>query len=479
MCEGVADGGKGRTDDDRTDEHPGRELAGDDRIGLETADGAEKHQSDREAHGVNAALDDRVEHDDRREEREPADCRNEPGEHDEEDQTRPECREGRNEESEREARGDLSWRVSRPDGGVEFRPYRGSIAPNPRSRHRDCSAFEEDELIGDATNIHRVALALNVDRDTAVALAVALLAVIALGAAAATLDSAVALGSSGDADGGLGSGSGDGIGVGSGSGPLFSGEFAGELPTICFPWLREPPALAGIGLLLVGLFAAIYRDCRSVFASSVVCAAAAVPIGMLWLLFAFCSPPFGSPEAEKNEVGFPIAPSDANETRFPLPGGGSGEPGVAAVTAPTAVALVLLTLALVGMAALAVASRGTDDSAANRSETTENSVPDVDAVARAAGTAADRIASDAAVDNEVYRAWATMTDALDLDDPETTTPAAFETAAVDAGMDPDDVAELRRLFEDVRYGGVDPTDDREARALSALRRIESNYGDES
>ncbi|MEF8813416.1 MAG: DUF4129 domain-containing protein [Halovenus sp.] len=104
-------------------------------------------------------------------------------------------------------------------------------------------------------------------------------------------------------------------------------------------------------------------------------------------------------------------------------------------------------------------------------------------IGRIAGDAADRIESDdggtADADNEVYRAWREMTEQLDVEGAETTTPGEFKTAAVDAGMSPDDVRELTRLFEDVRYGGHDPTADREQRALDVLRRIEEKYGEKA
>ncbi|QLH84913.1 DUF4129 domain-containing protein [Halosimplex pelagicum] len=101
---------------------------------------------------------------------------------------------------------------------------------------------------------------------------------------------------------------------------------------------------------------------------------------------------------------------------------------------------------------------------------------DLSAVGRAAGAAADRIDADAAVDNEVYRAWDEMRALVDAPDPETTAPAEFADAAVAAGMDPDDVAELTELFAEVRYGGRDPAD-RADRAVAALRRIEAAYAD--
>jgi hypothetical protein len=101
---------------------------------------------------------------------------------------------------------------------------------------------------------------------------------------------------------------------------------------------------------------------------------------------------------------------------------------------------------------------------------------DLTAMGQAAGAAADRIDADADLTNEVYRAWDEMRAHIDAPDAETTAPAEFADAAVAAGMDPDDVAELTELFAEVRYGGRDPAD-RADRAVAALRRIEAAYAD--
>lgn len=98
-----------------------------------------------------------------------------------------------------------------------------------------------------------------------------------------------------------------------------------------------------------------------------------------------------------------------------------------------------------------------------------------EAVGQVAGRMADRIEASATVDNEVYRAWREMTDLLDVPDPETSTPGEFANAAVAAGMDAADVDELTRLFETVRYGGVEPDETDEHRAVRVFRRIESSY----
>jgi hypothetical protein len=133
-------------------------------------------------------------------------------------------------------------------------------------------------------------------------------------------------------------------------------------------------------------------------------------------------------------------------------------------------------LALAAVAAVGVLTRGpSEDDAPDADESTAATA----AVGRAAGRAADRIEDEAAVDNEVYRAWAEMTDLLDVPDPETSTPREFQAAAVDAGMAADDVRELTRLFETVRYGGAEPDGEAEERAVAVLRRIETAYaGDE-
>lgn len=97
-----------------------------------------------------------------------------------------------------------------------------------------------------------------------------------------------------------------------------------------------------------------------------------------------------------------------------------------------------------------------------------------DAVGRVAGRAADRI-GEASFSNAIYEAWHGMTTELDVTDPKTTTTGEFANAAVDAGMDPEDVETLTALFEEVRYGDADVTPQRERRAERTLRRIEETY----
>ncbi|WP_436932766.1 DUF4129 domain-containing protein [Halosimplex halobium] len=173
--------------------------------------------------------------------------------------------------------------------------------------------------------------------------------------------------------------------------------------------------------------------------------------------------------------------------RQPFVGGGGGAgvyldlpfsvPGTVAVPLPGP--LLVLSALAVGLAALWYRS-DTEVSLEGVGNDRPGDDPgdvDLSAVGRAAGAAADRLDADADLTNEVYRAWDEMRALVDAGDPETTAPGEFAEAAVAAGMDPDDVAELTELFAEVRYGGRDPAD-RADRAVAALRRIERTYADE-
>jgi len=101
------------------------------------------------------------------------------------------------------------------------------------------------------------------------------------------------------------------------------------------------------------------------------------------------------------------------------------------------------------------------------------------AVGDAAGRAADRLLADtdAAITNEVYRAYQEMTRPLAVDQPASTTPREFAAAAIDAGLDPDDVETLTDLFERVRYGAEPLSEEDRDRVVAVLRRIEDAYAD--
>lgn len=102
----------------------------------------------------------------------------------------------------------------------------------------------------------------------------------------------------------------------------------------------------------------------------------------------------------------------------------------------------------------------------------------VEAVADTAGETARRLRdqSPTTFENEIYRAWRGMTNAVTVSNPDATTPNEFATRAIQAGMDENDVAELTHLFETVRYGDADPTQETERRAVELLERIDATYG---
>lgn len=309
---------------------------------------------------------------------------------------------------------------------------------------------------------------------------VALVAILAVAVAAGTLNTAVTTVGTGGAggEGGLGGGQSSAAGPQS-SDTDDSGSFSfqapsGAMPDVplpCLTFLTDPWFVRGFLLVAaVGLYL-LYRRTEAIVPVAVV--VAATPPGiLLYALLTSC----GTRSADPVSVALP--PSFANvSSEFSLFGGAGGGGAAAGGRPAVSLALVgLLGLALVAAVAVLVRSTAGDEPAA---EAPAEPAPErMAAIGRSAGRAADRIEADADPDNAVYRAWKEMTDRLEVANPAASTPAEFADAAVAAGMDRDDVAELTALFESVRYGTAPPTDDREARAVDALRRIENAYAGE-
>jgi hypothetical protein len=301
----------------------------------------------------------------------------------------------------------------------------------------------------------RRAVQTNVDRQTAVVMGVATLSVVAVGLAAATLSSVVS--------------SGEGSGSGSGApGVIDISAQPGAGVGVGDPFLVQVIAvLAGVALLSV--YAYTMLEPRKVLYFALLFGGILV-VGYLILSFLSTGDPITPRSGEQPTV----AGMDGNGT------GGSGSDR-AVPSAPTTMLVTLLgVVGIVLFVALAFFSDslgGIGRSGQERSAETET---DRSAeIGKIAGRAADRIddATDAVAHNEVYQAWEEMVDHLDVDDPDSTTPGEFASAAVDAGMQQEDVTDLTRLFEDVRYGGQDPTDSRERQARETLRRIERRYTD--
>jgi len=304
-----------------------------------------------------------------------------------------------------------------------------------------------------------------VDRDSLRVAVVAALCVLALGAAAATLDSATTTG------GGMGPTSSGDAGVDDTEGddtlPLddrSGGDFG--VGGVCIELLRSPQALA----VAVGIAALIAYALRRQYDTMVALAfvfALALPLFIVYILLAGCS----------TGGGGSLVDGIANFTNSSMPQGGGMLGDEDGRTVPSAPSLLLLALlAGVFLLAVGVVVRGTDDDEEPPQEEFEEDEERAAAVAAAAGRAADRIEADGDLENEVYRAWREMVRLLAVSNPRATTPGEFADAAVAAGIDRDDVRELTGLFEAVRYGGFEATDERERRAVEALRRIEREYG---
>lgn len=303
------------------------------------------------------------------------------------------------------------------------------------------------------------------DRNRAGAVLLALLGVLALSVGAASLDSATSAGS--------GAGAGPDEGVGAGEGERF--DLGAPNASAVDDGIGVPPILFQVALAVLFVLALLglvpfYEE----YGLRGIAVAVALTLGFAVVVFLFVAHVdlaglFGDLAGEGGLLG-----SGAPE----FPGGGAV--GEIAGTVPVAggtVALAVLLVAVVAGAALVILRASGDATVATGGAPAEEA-PAAAAVGRAAGRAAARIeAAGTAVDNEVYRAWREMTGHLDVANPEAATPAEFADAAVAAGMDREDVAELTALFEEVRYGDAPPTEAREGRALAALRRIEAAYAD--
>lgn len=276
---------------------------------------------------------------------------------------------------------------------------------------------------------------------------VVLLTVVGLGLAAAAVDTTETDTGGGDSVGGVGSG--DGVQTGDDQRLLL-------LFLVAFAAVVIASTLY---TLLQGEFPWEY------LVVILVCAAL---VAVLVLAGQFLASGTDRPQPAPERQGNPDSP-EQQPTATPQFQSGGGTTGDS--SAPLTLGL-LFALLVVG--ALAVVWFSRDRAPA---PTEPEAAPDrQQAVGEAAGRAADELEASS-LSNGIYRAWHEMTDALDVHEPETTTPAEFEDIAVDAGLDRADVQTLTDLFRDVRYGDADPTPEREAQAREALRRIEETYAD--
>lgn len=315
------------------------------------------------------------------------------------------------------------------------------------------------------------------DRKAVWILAAALLAVAAITLSAATLDSTtggpgVGLGSSGDGSDSedperdpsdIGGGS-DSPGIG--QEPGFPLEF--QLP--CFRLLVDP-------LVIVGLLATLFA------VGAVATWRANLGVGAaIVILVLFVTLPI--------YIFLTACVTLETEREFPSFGGGIGGEGdggglsfsavTDSVTNPALPEVLVFAVGVILIVTLVTWwMTGDRDLPGSPESETPEATPspetDVGAVGRAAGRAADRLETGDEFENDVYRAWAEMTTELEVEHPRSSTPAEFAMAAIEAGMNRHDVDRLTSLFEEVRYGGFDPTAEREREAIETLRRIEDQY----
>lgn len=175
----------------------------------------------------------------------------------------------------------------------------------------------------------------------------------------------------------------------------------------------------------------------------------------------------------------PTEPGPSNAGSGDTGGGGDGGGGISGSLLYGAVLLVTFFVVFVASLLMTRTMEGSSDD-----DAPETPEPDVSGdtpaeLADAAGRAADRIgtAEGADLENEVYRAWFEMTQLLQVERPETSTPGEFAEAATAAGLRDEHVRALTELFESVRYGRTETTPEVEQRAVETLQRIESVYGD--
>lgn len=299
---------------------------------------------------------------------------------------------------------------------------------------------------------------MTVDRRTLTVLGILVLGVLALGLSAATLTSSER--PSGDS----------GPDTGSGGGPDVEQADPDAMDPLSLDAI-QPLVLAVAGLLM--LASLVYM---ALFERRWLVASLAVLAGIL--LFGLVIQDIELQPFVSNETGAG-QPGDGTQ-----PGAGASDQG-GGESDRSPVSVLLLTVVFLGLLLVAYSTVGravgNSRAASTETEGSGSEEPSATSLGEIAGRAADRIEADTdqtAADNEIYRAWEEMTTRLDIEREATTTPREFETRAVEAGLAPDDVRELTALFETVRYGGDAVTDDRERRAVTVLRRIESRYGAE-
>lgn len=314
------------------------------------------------------------------------------------------------------------------------------------------------------------------------ALVVALLCVLAISVASAALENPRQ--ASGPGEGGLGFGPSEegnasqlssGTTENDGKSPIFESRpdiLKMGLP--CVSFLASPAVVAvflGFGILLALL---VHRRIISPQIGVALTSAILFVVPALLLMTGGC---FSTPSTFKKGNNSPRF-EFTNQSSEPAAGGAANSETI--LSTPLLLGVVIVLVLVVAVAFIAYRASNSDPVNDETQDSPQHVSDDemvLSAVGTVAGETADRIETGMSIDNEVHRAWTEMTAHLDVKNPDASTPAEFATAAEDAGMASTHVEELTELFRDVRYGGANPTADREERAATALRAIEARYAD--
>lgn len=306
---------------------------------------------------------------------------------------------------------------------------------------------------------------VSLDRSTASTVLLTFLVIASTGLVAATINSVALVDTDGSSpgprDGPPPAGEGERINIDvSQEGSSGGGESSSIDAVVCIRLLQSPIAILGIVAGVFGVIYGIYRRYNT--ATAGLFSTGIIPMVMLTYFLLTNCPQRGGTGGGAGVFNGAAALNNSGPMLSPPP------------IPPTAIALLFGGVMVVAVVLL-FTSMGDEE----EFEPIEEDPEDLETAdfARAAGRAADRIEeTNVAVDNAVYRAWLEMTGLLDIENPDTTAPRDFAEAAIEAGLDEDDVTELAELFTEVRYGGKS-AETREDRAIEVLRNIERTYED--
>lgn len=262
----------------------------------------------------------------------------------------------------------------------------------------------------------------------------------------------------------------DATGIGGGTGGENGGFFVPADPVDhsidgIFPaWMGDLVAIVTAVLLVLGLIA-IIRHWRDYLPTAV---AFMLIIGAVMLLLALVM--------QRLERGEDIGLSLRGDTSTIGFGNGAAISNGGELMIAVIIAATIASILLVGAVMMGSGRSSSDIPRENQSQAQPTNSDSAAEIGRIAGEVANRFDSESSMENDIFRAWKQMSDLVSRGAPTSKTAGEFATAAIEGGMDPGDVSALTRMFEDVRYGTMPVTPEREHTAIQIFRRIERKYG---